>query len=600
MAMLGVVLFGSARGEPHASWREEAVRLPPFIVSELPDDLPWRYSCVAGVEVLTLANDGLTESFLSAHLRANRFVSSALLGQRDEPVRFVLFNQRSGLLPSAQESSENARWRAGTTKFAGAVVQSDYDSLTFAANLSGVDRWPMVGTALTKRLMAKTSGIPQWLSEGLFGPSGCLAAIAGHVDKPAIELPSFLWISEDVSRELREKHFWPPALLPMQKLFASAPDLEKEPDAFRLWSSQAGLFARWQLFGKNGGPVDPVAFWGFALEARTRPVDEALFRRWFKYSYADAEREMLDYLRVVIAAPEIIQVPNVNRPLPELSDLKLRMATEEQVARLKGNFERMEANRLRSDFPELAEKYALAARRTLRRGLKASPASAALRGLLGQLELDLGNVDAAQPLLEYAFAQDALGTGALLSLAKLRLDESRHGLAAEDKLPGGALERVLTPLFAARARKPPVLEVYQMIAEVWAQSAVPPTKGHLAVLLEGAQFFRNETDYIVAAIELHRRHGYTVEADALLMFGETWARDEGARVRYSALRATASAKVGARGGVMADVPEAERMEFCDATLEGMRSILDEFNRQQIAQAECEKTKVDAAAQPMCP
>lgn len=532
-----MAVFGAGHlGYPEEPSREETVTLPPFVVSELPDGLPWRYGRAAEFEVLTLASDELTEAFIAAHLRGNGFVSSALWGRRDTPVNFVLFERKSDLLPSPTVTPQNTRWRAGSTKLTGKVVQSDGDVLTLAANFHGVNHWPTVGTALTKRLMAEAGGVPRWLSEGLFGPSGCLAELAGHSEIPAVELPSFLWVSEEVSEELRSKRLRRPELLPMQKLFAAAPDREKEPDVYRLWSSQAGLFARWQLFGKNGGPVDPIGFWGFVLEAKARPVDEALFRRWFKRSYADAEREMLDHLRVAIAAPEIIQVPNVNRPLPELSNLKLRMATEEQVARLKGNFERMEANRLRSDFPELAEKYALAARRTLQRGLKAVPTSAALRGLLGQLEFDLGHAEAARPLLEYAFAQDALGTRALLSLAKLRLDESRYGLAADSKLPGGALERVLTPLFAARARKPPVLEVYQMIAEVWAQSAVPPTKRHLAVLLEGAQFFREEADYIVAAIELHRRYGYAVEAEALLALGETWAHSGAGRRQFGAMR----------------------------------------------------------------
>lgn len=528
VAILELGHFGYAfGGSPEESSKGDVVQLPPFVVSELPDGLPWRYVRIAEFEVITLAGNELTEAVVAALLRGQRFVSSALLGDRDAPVSVVLFDLKAGPLPATEVVSQNSRWRAGSTRYDGVVVQSEDGAHTFAANLSGLDRWPMVDFGPTRRLMMEAGGVPEWLSDGLFGSSGCLSELAGHRDSPAIELPSFLWVSEEESKELRSKRFRPPAMLPMAKLFGPAPDEELEPEVYRLWSSQAGLFARWQLFGKIGRPLDRLAFWGFALEARERSVDEATFQRWFRCSYADAEHEMLNYLRVAIASPEIIQVADVNRPLPELRNLKLRMATEEQVARLKGNFERMEANRLRRDFPELAEKYAAAARRTFQRGLKAQPASASLRGLLGQLEFDLGNTAAARPLLEYAFAQNALGTRALVALAKLRLDESRQGLAPEAKLPGGALERVLTPLFAARARKPPVLEVYQMIAEVWEQSAVVPTRGHLAVLLEGAQFFRDEADYITAAIQLHWRHGY--EAGSLVALRETWARYHAAR-----------------------------------------------------------------------
>lgn len=536
-AISGTGLQGSALDSPAAAQRDEVVKLPPFVVNELPDDLPWRYGRVAEIEVLTLASDRLTEAFLASAIRGKNFMSRAFFGERTLPVSFVLFDHRADLLATVAISQGGSRWRAGTTEFAGHVSQSDGDVLTIAANLHGVSEWPMVGTELARRLTAEASDVPRWLSEGLFGSSGCLSQLCGYPDRPAIDLSAFLWISEEVSQELREKRFRPPKLLPMERFFASTPNPEKDPETYRLWSSQAGLFVRWQLFGKNGRPLDPVAFWGFALEARTHPVNEPMFHRWFKLSYAEAENEMLRYLRVAVAAPETIQVANVNRPVPELSNLTLRMATEEQVARLKGNFEAMEARRLRHDFPELAAKYAAAARRTLQHGLKANPASGELRGLFGQLEYDQGHADAARPLLEYAFAQAVLGTRALLSLAKLRLDESRQGLPADAKLPGGALERVLTPLFVARARKPPALEVYQMIAAVWAQSAVTPTRRHLAVLLEGAQLFRDETDYIISAVDLHRRHGYAAEANALLALGETWARDETARARYAALRA---------------------------------------------------------------
>ncbi|MBI2518393.1 MAG: hypothetical protein HYV95_16045 [Opitutae bacterium] len=533
-----LVSFVNVTGAIAQESGQEIVKLPPLVVSELPEGLPWRFGRVAGVEVLSLANDYLTADFVAAHLRSRRFVPGALLAERTAPASFILFENKSALVPAVRTHSSNARWREGTIMYPGQVVQSAGDALYAAVNLWGTDRWPMADSAFLREVVVNAPALPDWIRAGLFGSSGVFAELCVHHERPVIDLPSFLWVSEEVSAELRQKRFRAPELLPMTKLFASPPDGQKEPEALKVWSSQVGLFARWQLFGNNGRPIDAEAFWGFALEACTRPVDETMFRHWLKLSYADAEKEMRGYLRVAIAAPEMIRIDEVNRPLAELSELHLRMATEEEVARLKGNFERMEARRLRCDFPELADKYAAAARRTFKRGLKANPASGVLRGLLGELEHDLGHADAARPLLEFAFAHDALSTRGLLDLARLRLADMRIGLPPDGKLPVEALDRVLTPLFAARARKPPVPEVYQMIADVWAQSAVAPTKRHLAVLLEGAQFFRDDTDYIVAVIELHRRHGYTAEADALLVLGETWARSDAARAYYTKLRTT--------------------------------------------------------------
>jgi len=535
----------------------EKVSLPPFVVNELPEGLPWRYARVEGIEILTLAPTELTRSFVEAYLRGTRFVSPVFLGKRDEPVSFVVFDHKSDALSPVRELPENARWRPGTTSFLGSMVQSEGGSLIFAANLNGVDRWPMVSAGLAQRLLMESTNIPRWLTEALYGPSGCFYAVAGHYERPVVDVPSFRWVSEEISTKLREKRCSLPELLPLSNFFGSMPNRETDTDAFRVWSSQAGLFARWQLFGGNGRPLDPIAFWGFALEARSRPVDESMFQRWFKKTYAEAEIEMLDYLRLAVASPESFEIRDLNRPLPELNALRFQPATEEEVARLKGNFERMEAKRLRPKFPELAKKYTLVARRTFQRGLKGNPASGTLRSLLGQLELDAGNPEAARPLLEYGFAQNSMGTGALIDLARLRLDESRQGLSPDAKLPGGALERVLTPLFAARSRQPAILEVYQLISAIWDQSSVPPTKGHLAVLVEGARFFRDEADFVVKAVELHRRHGFTDEADALLAFGENWARDDAARARYAALRASRRSEA-ATGAVSSESSTATR------------------------------------------
>jgi hypothetical protein len=260
-----------------------------------------------------------------------------------------------------------------------------------------------------------------------------------------------------------------------------------------------------------------------------------MFREYFKLSFAQAERRMLDYLPTALAGPVDVELPNGNRPLPEMNDFHWRLATEAEVARLKGNFERMEANRLRADFPELAHEYEASARRTLRRGLKAAGDDLQIRCILGQLEFDTGHLSEARPLLEAAAAVGHAGTRALLALARLRLDEERAKLPAGSKLPAEALDHVLTPLFAARARKPAVVDVYLMIAECWAQSAVAPARGNLAVLLEGAQFFPEDTTLLLHAAELHHRYGFAAEAEFLAKTGQAHAADPATRAQFSAL-----------------------------------------------------------------
>jgi hypothetical protein len=112
-----------------------------------------------------------------------------------------------------------------------------------------------------------------------------------------------------------------------------------------------------------------------------------------------------------------------------------------------------------------------------------------VRAVYGLLEFDIDHAKEVRPHLAAAFVAKVAGARALLALAKLRIEEMRVGLPPGGKLPAEAIDRVLTPLFAASEHKPAVAEVYKLIGKVWAQSSVMPSCGHLAVLLEGVRFF---------------------------------------------------------------------------------------------------------------
>ena len=203
-----------------------------------------------------------------------------------------------------------------------------------------------------------------------------------------------------------------------------------------------------------------------------------------------------------------------DRPMPGLRDaglpqrLAFRAATEAEVARIKGNFERMQAKQHRQGAPELAARYEAAARRSFDRGMRFGSADNQLIGALGLLEYETGHLDKARGYLERAYSTGDLGTRGLLALADLRWREMTTGLTAEGKLPAEALERVLDPLFAARERKPAVIETYQMLADVWERSGFPPTRNHLAVLVEGLEFFPTDETLRARTVRLHELHGY--------------------------------------------------------------------------------------------
>ena len=126
---------------------------------------------------------------------------------------------------------------------------------------------------------------------------------------------------------------------------------------------------------------------------------------------------------------------------------------------------------------------------------------------------------------------------ACFELARLRFADMKANAGGTDaKLNTTQMAEVFTPLFAARAGNPPLAEVYELIAEVWARSAVPPTRGHLAVLDEGVRFFPRRSGLVLRAAELRARHGFPVEAEALVRIGLRSAADDATRERFVQLQ----------------------------------------------------------------
>src|ERR1019366_9231312 len=90
---------------------------------------------------------------------------------------------------------------------------------------------------------------------------------------------------------------------------------------------------------------------------------EALFQECFGLDFATAQQQLTAYL------PEAIREKLALRPSqrPRLPDYALRPASEAEIARLRGDWERLEVGYVKAHFPSLAPKYLEQARRTLRR-----------------------------------------------------------------------------------------------------------------------------------------------------------------------------------------------------------------------------------------
>ncbi len=217
----------------------------------------------------------------------------------------------------------------------------------------------------------------------------------------------------------------------------------------------------------------------------------------------------------------------------------MRPANDVEIARIKGDWERLEIAYVKAQFPALASKYLEQARRTLMRAYDRDNRDPRLLAVLGLCEVDAGNDAAARDFLEAAAARTTtLRPRARFELARLRFAALGGPPAGTElRLTPAQASEVFTPLLATRAQEPPLAEVFELIAEVWAVCAQAPTRAQLSVLEEGVRLFPHRTELVHRTAELNVRHGFTDTARWLITLGLTLAPDAAARARFEALQA---------------------------------------------------------------
>ncbi len=555
----GVVLGACAAGAAEA----KVIALPPFLVEEKANALPWRYAEVAGVEVLSSCPERLTRELIANHHRLHLLLGELLppaLQLRLTEQQTLLFVDSAQLPPTSQEVvAQMALTAAEQERFADAVVPLDDGKLrrrppppryTFLPNLRLWDRDAGVLFAVVRErefnpnrvgltidyvayvLRNRLPALPPWFI------SGVLTQFArAKFTEDALILDRLDWLSDAGSVALKSGPEANRPLLPLGEFFAgelSSGD-PASGGALSLWQVQAALFVRWGLGGR--GAPRRAAFWKFAERAAVEPVTETLFQECFGLDFATGQQQLTEHL------PEAIRDRLVLRPAqrPRLPDYPLRLANDVEIARLKGDWERLEIGFVKTQFPGLTSKYLEQARRTLMRAYDRGSRDPRLLAVIGLCEVDAGNDVAARAFLEDAAARTkTLRLRAGFELARLRFAASGTARAsAGPRLTPEQASEVFTPLLAAREQNPPLVEVYELIAEVWASCVQPPTRAQLSVLEEGVRIFPHRTELVYRTAELNVRHGFTDTAGWLITLGLTLAPDAAARTRLEALRARA-------------------------------------------------------------
>jgi hypothetical protein len=393
------------------------------------------------------------------------------------------------------------------------------------------DRLQLTHDYVTFIVKSRLPSLPLWFVSGFLALHRDI-----HYEGNQLSTSPLEWISEWHTSQLKKDPKTAPPLAPLADFFAGRPtalDQARWPDVepIKLWQAQAALFVRWGLDERDRARRE--AFFKFIERAAAQGVSEQLFKECFGFDFDAAQAQLAAYLPTAVQRRMRFR-PARNEKLPSFA---MRNATDAEIARIRGDWERLEIPYVKGISPALAPKYLEQARRTLHRAYDRDARDPRLLAVMGLCECDAGNDAAARELLESAAQFGAIRPRACYELARLRFAEACASPGADDgRLSVTQAAEILKLLFEARAQQPPLPEVYELIGDLWARIASTPKREHLAVLDEGVKLFPRRIALVLRAAELNLRFGYREAAAALTDIAAQTPGDDASRQRIATLR----------------------------------------------------------------
>ena len=535
------------------------VALPPFIVEEATKGPPWRYAESMGYEILSRCDDRITRRVVEAHMGLHHLLAEVLPPQfqvkMSVPRQLILYDEelqpaaskevitrmlkQSSPLPTPEEPPVPGR--------IGFRLPASMPRISFLPNLRLWDRDSMGVFMIVRRdnfdadrlalthdyvsfiVKSRIPTLPPWFSQGFLALYQQMSYGSGR-----LTLEPLTWISAEHTDAVKKDPKLAPPVQPLADFLAPRflpRDPEGKIDPLKAWQAQAALFVRWGI--EPNQEARREGFWKFVERSAVAGVSEALFHECFGFDLAEGQAQLAAYL------PQAVRRTVSFRPAKpaKFPPLPLHNASDGQIARIKGDWERLEVPYVKAISPELAPKYLEQARRTLKRGYDRGERDPRLLAVLGLCECDAGDDVAAREYLEAAVQIGPIRPRANYELARLRLAEFKAKPAGGNgglSVPQTA--DVLRPLFAAREDMPPLPEVYELIAEAWAHSEAHANPGHLAVLHEGVRLFPRRIALALRGAELNLKYGYPDEAAMFVDVAARLADDDPTRERIAGLR----------------------------------------------------------------
>ncbi|MDP3071557.1 MAG: hypothetical protein Q8N18_14805 [Opitutaceae bacterium] len=503
------------------------IELPKFEVTDsrlLPLPEKWLYAEVPGFEILSNISERETKRFVRDFLLLQEVIREIMPGLMGGhvpvPTALLLCGRGKGFdefLPadgSVERYGSNSLFfqsperAAIVVDFAIAELQLEGDtrleSDPYRAFYAAYFRF------LIRRQLSKAP--PPWFEEGLVQ-----LFAATEFDRKTIV---FAQIGDgfgaekigDFNRLLHQR-----ALMPLGEMLAAEPRTRGT-----FWAAQCYAFVHYCLYGLD--KKKQQAFIRYVYRLNDEEPTEQLFQECFGKTYKQFAIELRGHIGFT-AGKKIEFRAKKGKELPEPPPVMLKAGADADVGRLKGEVLRLGG-------------HGTSARNHLIAPYVRGERDPRLLAALGLDEKLAGNDARARKFLEAAAAAKVGRARAYLELARLRLDEARAGFKnGQGQLSVEQVGAVLTPLFTAREQPPPLAEVYALIAETWALSALPPQEEHLAVVLEGVVRFPRDTALLLQATLLAAKRGFMNRARELAERGTKVARDPADRDRFQTLAA---------------------------------------------------------------
>jgi hypothetical protein len=469
-------------------------------------------------------------------------VPEEFLARMDVPEVFVLYGQDVQQTLSAEIQRElqgaGERVRPGDTgagdgvAIAPSMRLSDRD---MRAAIAYIDETRFDASTLSISsnhvrylLRNRVPELPLWLVDGMER----LWRRADFVLDP-ISLEPLVWHNSGESDALARDPARPRALLPAAELFASGPARAREsrhPRHAETRTATQELFVRWAILT---GEATRNALWTLAARSAEHPVTEEMFEASFGFDYAELRDRLSDYLPRAVEESKRIN-PGSLPPRPEI---EVERATPGQIARLRGEWERLAIGHVQRRLPQVREPYIAQARRTLRRAFDAGERDPRLLAIMGLCEIDAGNDAGAAQFLEPAIAAGVVRPRAYYELARLRFAGLQREFPETKRFSFTELAPVFQPLQRAMTQSPPLPEVFGLLGEAWARCELSPNAREFSELEAGARLFARQPEVAVSLSHAFSRHGRNAEALAVLDACDGYPAEDPVRLAITRLRA---------------------------------------------------------------